>query len=392
MKELAPWELPFFGPKHDEVHQAMQRWRAAFPDLQTHLAGIPLDAQCREVLRALGRAGLLSYAVPQQAGDVIDVRSACLVREALAYDSVLADFVFAMQGIGSAAIWLFGSEMLQQRYLPGIRDGTRCAAFAMSEPDGSSDVAGLQTCAVIDGDDFVIDGTKAWISNGGIADQYIVIARTEEVRGAGGLSAIVVDGDTPGLHIESRTEIISPHPIATLRFSGCRVPRSHLIGEAGMGFKMAMTTLDYFRASVGAAATGAARRALDETLVRVSGRKLFGTPMSEMDTVRMKIADMALDLDTAALLTYRAAWLKDTSSRSPTREIAMAKLGATEAAQRVVDAAVQLFGGTGVSVGSIIEQLYRDIRPMRIYEGASEIQKLIIGKRTLAQGASVSQR
>ncbi|WPB58377.1 acyl-CoA dehydrogenase family protein [Xylophilus sp. GOD-11R] len=397
MKELAPWELPFFTSGHDEVLEAMRRWRAAFPALQAHIATMPLDAQCRAVLQALGDAGLLRYAVAGNGGEgggegssgVIDVRSACLVREALAYDSVLADFVFAMQGIGSAAIWLFGSDELRRRYLPGIRDGSRCAAFAMSEPDGSSDVAGLSTRARIDGDDYVIDGAKAWISNGGIADQYIVIARTEDVQGGGGLSAIVVDGDTPGLVIESRTEIISPHPIATIRFTGCRVPRTQLIGEAGRGFKMAMATLDFFRASVGAAATGVARRALDETLQRVAGRQLFGTPMAEMDTVRMKIADMALELDTAALLTYRAAWLKDTSRRSATREIAMAKLGATEAAQRVVDAAVQLFGGTGVSQGSIIEQLYRDIRPMRIYEGASEVQKLIIGKRTLAAGVAV---
>jgi acyl-CoA dehydrogenase len=389
MKELAPWELPFFDSRHDAVAEAMHRWRAAYPALQARIANLPLDMQCREVLRAMGDAGLLAYAVPDSASATIDVRSACMVREALAYDNVLADFVFAMQGIGSAAIWLFGSDMLKQRYLPGIRDGSRCAAFAMSEPEGSSDVASLQTRARVDGDDYVIDGVKAWISNGGIADQYIVIARTEEAQGAGGLSAIVVDGDTPGLEIESRTEIISPHPIATIRFTACRVPRTHLIGEAGRGFKMAMATLDYFRASVGAAATGAARRALDETLVRVSSRKIFGTLMSEMDTVRMKIADMSLDLDTAALLTYRAAWLKDESSRSATREIAMAKLGATEAAQRVVDAAVQLFGGVGVSHGSIIEQLYRDIRPMRIYEGASEVQKLIIGKRTLAAGTSV---
>jgi acyl-CoA dehydrogenase len=362
---------------------------------------LPLDAQCRVLLEELGAAGVLAYAVPalnntgggeagRDDGARVDVRSACIVREALAYDSALADFVFAMQGIGSAAIWLYGSDALKAAYLPGNRDGSRCAAFAMSEPDGSSDVAAMNTRARVDGGDFVIDGVKTWISNGGIADQYIVIARTDDTPGSRGLSAFVVDAGTPGMTIEARIDIVSPHPLATIRFDGCRVPRDRLLGEAGSGFKMAMSTLDIFRTSVGAAACGLARRALDEAIARVSGRSLFGNRMAEMDTIRMKIADMALDLETGVLLTYRAAWLKDTSTRAATREVAMAKLGATEAAQRVVDAAVQLFGGMGVTHGSIIEQLYRDVRPMRIYEGASEVQKLIIGKRTLMAGASVA--
>jgi acyl-CoA dehydrogenase len=394
MTALVPWELPFFGPEHDAVHDTLRRWRDGFPAIEARIAGLSLDEQCRELLRELGAAGVLAYAVPLPTGEgqrQVDVRSACLVREALAYDSALADFVFAMQGLGSAAIWLAGSDELKRAYLPGNRDGTRCAAFAMSEPEGSSDAAAMTTRARIQGDDYVIDGAKTWISNGGIADQYIVFARTEEAAGSRGLSAIVVDAQAPGLTIEERIDITSPHPIATLRFVDCHVPRSHLLGAPGRGFGLAMATLDVFRSSVGAAASGLARRALDETISRVNSRTLFGTRMADMDTIRMKVADMAMELEAGVLLTYRAAWLKDTAERQVTREVSMAKLGATENAQRVVDAAVQLFGGAGVTDGSIIERLYRDIRPMRIYEGASEVHKIIIGKRTIGAGASVPE-
>jgi acyl-CoA dehydrogenase len=385
MKQWTLWELPFFGPQHRELEGALQRWGASYPAIEKTIESLPLDEQCRVLARELGKAGLLDYAVPDPiAGGKVDVRSACMIREALSYDSPLADFVFAMQGIGSAAIWLYGSEQLRRTYLAGNRDGSRIAAFAMSEPDGSSDVASITTRAYADGNDYVIDGVKTWISNGGIASQYIVIARTEDIPGAKGLSAILVDADTPGLSIESRIDIISPHPLATIRFDRCRVPRSQLLGEPGEGFKMAMSTLDIFRTSVGGAAVGLARRALDETVERMRGRRMFGKQMSEMDTVRMRVADMALDLESAVLLVYRAAWMKDTSDKPVTREVAMAKLGATEAAQRVIDSAVQLFGGMGVTVGSVIERLYRDVRPMRIYEGASEVQKLIIGRKTLS--------
>ncbi len=383
MSQWTLWDLPFFGLQHRALEQELHRWRENFPLIEQSIATMPLDDQCRVLARELGRAGLLDYAVPGTGGSNVDVRSASMIREALSYDSPLADFVFAMQGIGSAAIWLYGSAEQQQSYLPGSRDGSRLAAFAMSEPDGSSDVASMITSARIDGDCYVIDGVKTWISNGGIASQYIVIARTEDAPGARGLSAILVDADTPGLTIESRIDIISPHPLATIRFEGCRVPRHCLLGEPGQGFRLAMATLDIFRTSVGGAAVGLGRRALDETLARMRGRRLFGKQMAEMDTVRMKVADMALELESAALLVYRAAWLKDTSDKQVTREVAMAKLGATEAAQRVIDAAVQLFGGLGVTSGSVIERLYRDVRPMRIYEGASEVQKIIIGKKML---------
>jgi len=384
MKQWTLWELPFFGPEHRELEAALQRWRENFGQIEKSIESLPLDDQCRALAHELGRAGLLDYAVPEQErGRGVDVRAATMIREALSYDSPLADFVFAMQGIGCAPIWLYGTPELKQTYLAGHREGSRIAAFAMSEPDGSSDVASIKTRARLDGDDYVIDGVKTWISNGGIASQYIVIARTEDMPGSKGLSAIIVDADTPGLEIESRIDIISPHPLATIRFDGCRVPRSRLLGAAGEGFKMAMSTLDIFRTSVGGAAVGLARRALDETVERMRGRRLFGQQMSEMDTVRMRVADMALDLEAAVMLVYRAAWLKDTAGRPVTREVAMAKLGATEAAQRVIDSAVQLFGGMGVTSGSIIERLYRDVRPMRIYEGASEVQKIIIGRKTL---------
>jgi acyl-CoA dehydrogenase len=313
----------------------------------------------------------------------LDVRSLCLIREILARHNGLADFAFAMQGLGSGAITLFGTPELQQRYLPGVASGDRIAAFALSEPMAGSDVAALATAARREGDHFVIDGLKTWISNAGIAAHYLVFARTGEQPGAKGLSAFVVDADTPGLSVTQRIEVIAPHPLGTLRFDDCPVPANNMLGRPGDGFRIAMATLDVFRATVGAAALGFARRALTETLGHVRSRTLFGSRLSDMQATRMRLSDMALEVDAAALLVYRAAWTKDRGAERVTREASMAKLYATEAAQRVIDSAVQLFGGLGVTCGSAVERLYREIRPLRIYEGTSEIQKLIIANQII---------
>ena len=346
-----------------------------------------LDAHCRDLVRRIADGGWLAAAT----GEPIDVRALCLTRETLAYHHALADFAFAMQGLGSGAISLFGDDDQRLRYLPGIADGHLVAAFALSEPEAGSDVAQIATAARRDGSGaWVLDGTKTWISNGGIADVYTVFARTGEAPGARGLSAFVVDADTPGLTVAERIPVVAPHPLARLEFSGCRVPAENLIGSPGEGFKIAMATLDVFRSTVGAAALGFARRALDEALGRVTRRELFGAPMAELPLVQAKLADMALGVDASALLVYRAAWTKDTAGGRVTREAAMAKLHATETAQRVVDDAVQLFGGLGVTVGSVVERLYREVRALRIYEGASEVQQLIIGRAALA--AAVKER
>jgi acyl-CoA dehydrogenase len=313
----------------------------------------------------------------------LDVRTLCLLRERLAYHDGLADLAISMQGLGSGPLSLFGTPEQKAAYLPGVREGRLLAAFALSEPEAGSDVAALATAAVPDGDDFVLDGTKTWISNGGIADFYIVFARTGEAPGARGLSAFVVDADTPGLEIAERISVIAPHPLATLRFVGCRVPRARLLGAPGDGFRIAMATLDVFRTTVGAAALGFARRALDETLGRVTTRRLFGAPMAEMPVTRATLAEMAREIDASALLVYRAAWTRDCVADRVTREAALAKLHATEAAQRVIDSAVQLHGGHGVVSGSPAETLYREIRALRIYEGASEVQREIVARDLL---------
>jgi acyl-CoA dehydrogenase len=312
----------------------------------------------------------------------------CLLRETLARYHGLADFTFAMQGLGSGPISLFGSEEQKSNYLPGVRRGEKIAAFALSEPEAGSDVASISTTAIEDGDHYTIDGTKTWISNGGLADFYTVFARTGEEAGAKGLSAFVVDAETPGLKVPERIPMIAPHPLAMLEFDNCRVPETHLLGEAGQGFKIAMATLDVFRSTVGAAALGFARRALDEALKRASERHLFGAPMSELQMVQGKLADMALGIDASALLVYRAAWAKDRVADRVSREAAMAKLHATETSQQVIDDAVQIFGGLGVVAGHPVERLYREIRALRIYEGASEVQKVIIARQTLAARAS----
>ena len=332
--------------------------------------------------------GWLRYCVPAAQGGVsetLDVRSLCLIRETLARYAGLADFCFVMQGLGTGAISLFGTDEIKNRYLPEVGTGKRIAAFALSEPASGSDVAAMTTEAVADGDDYVLNGEKTLISNAGIAAQYVVFARTGEAPGAKGLSAFVVDADTPGLSVPERFPVIAPHPLGTVRFEDCRISASQRLAGPGDGFKVAMASLDVFRSTVGAAALGFARRALDETVRQSKSRIAFGKPIAENQLIQEKIADMAVKIDAAALLVYRSAWTKDRFQGRVTREAAIAKLYATEAAQEVVDQAVQVFGGQGVIVGNAVERLYRDVRALRIYEGTSEIQKLIIAGQALME-------
>ena len=335
----------------------------------------------------LGKAGWLILTVPAAYGgthDDLDVRSIALAREILGYYLGLADFSFVMQGLGTGAISLFGSDDLKRDYLPRVATGERIAAFAMSEPQGGSDAAALETTAAREGNHFVISGTKTWISNGGIADHYVVIARTGEAPGAKGLSAFVVDSDNPGFSIPERIDVMAPHPLGRLSFDNCRVPASHLLGNPGDGFKIAMANLDIFRTTVGAAALGMARRALDEALTYSRTRKAFGQVIGDFQLIQAKLAEMAVRIDAMALLIYRSGWTKDVKKIRVTRESSMAKLYATEAAQEVIDEAVQIFGGLGVMVGQKVEELYREIRALRIYEGTSEVQKLVIASQTVA--------
>ena len=378
-------DWPFFEPHHGVLAHDLDAWAAA------NLAdahGTDVDAVCRALVVRLGQGGWLRHAVAgvEQGGAhaAIDTRAICLIRETLARHAGLADFAFAMQGLGSGAISLFGSAAQRQSWLPRVADGSAIAAFALSEPAAGSDVAALQCAARRDGDAWVLDGEKTWISNGGIADFYIVFARTGEPaeRSAGGISAFIVDAATPGLDVAERIDVIAPHPLARLRFAGCRVPAACLVGAEGEGFKIAMATLDVFRTSVAAAALGFARRALAEALAHVQARPMFGKLLADFQLTQARLAQMALEIDAAALLTYRAAWLRDSGKRV-TKEAAMAKLAATESAQRVIDGAVQLFGGQGVQRGQVVEGLYREIRALRIYEGATEVQQLIIARELL---------
>jgi len=389
LDETLTW--PFFDDGHRRFAAALTR----FAD--TTLAGLPhddVDAACRARVKALGEGGFLKAVVPAEHGGLhekLDVRTLCLAREILAFRDGLSDFAFAMQGLGSASISLFGSAALKARYLPPVRDGHAIAAFALSEPEAGSDVAALATTAKPDGASHLrIDGSKTWISNGGIADHYVVFARTGEGPGAKGLSAFVVDADTPGLSVTERIEVIAPHPLATLRFEGVRVPVGNRLGGPGDGFKVAMATLDVFRSTVGAAALGFARRALHETVERAASRKLFGAPLAELQFTQGAIADSASEVDASALLVYRAAWTKDQGAARVTREAATAKMFATEAAQRVIDRAVQLHGGFGVTKGVKVEELYREIRALRIYEGATEVQKVVIARELLKNRAGKS--
>jgi acyl-CoA dehydrogenase len=376
--QLWPW--PFFDDSHHRLAERVRAWNAAHHG-QSFTS---MHDECRSMVRSFGQAGLLDYVVPPR-DTPFDVRSVCLIREGLTFQHALADAMFAMQGIGTLALRRFGSEALKARYLEPCRRGERIAAFALTEPATGSDVASMTTAARLDGDHYILDGDKTLISNAGIADHYLVVARTGEAPGARGLSMFVVDADTPGLEVGDPIEFIAPHPGAPVAFRDCRVPVGNRIGEPGQGFKAAMAAFDIFRPSVGGAAVGLARRALAETLRHTGRRQLFGKPMTALDGVQMALADMATDIEGAALLVYRAAWSHDVQGERGAYQPCMAKLAGSEAAGRVVDRAVQLLGGQGVTQGHIIEQLYREARPMRIYEGASEIQKLVIA-RALVQG------
>ena len=378
------WPWPFFDSTHEALAERINAWNT-----ENHGKVYPsMHDECKTMVRSLGAAGLLDYAVPS--GDApFDVRSVCLIREGLTYQHALADAMFAMQGIGTMAIRRFGTEAQREQYLEPCRRGQRIAAFALTEPETGSDVASMTTEARIDGAHYVLNGAKTLISNAGMADHYLVVARTGEAPGARGLTMFLVDADTPGLHVSDPIEFIAPHPAASLRFEDCKIPVANRIGEPGQGFKAAMAAFDIFRPSVGAAGVGLARRALNETLAHTEQRRLFGKPMHGLEGVQMALADMATDLEGAALLVYRAAWAHDVRGERGAYEACMAKLAGSEAAGRIVDRAVQLLGGKGGTRGHIIEQLYREARPMRIYEGASEIQKLVIARNLIKSHAQL---
>ncbi len=388
MPDSSYLEWPFLDGSHRRLKAELDQWcetsSALLAPAQEHERGkADLDAICRGLVELLGEGGWLVHTVPDMAGDAgqqLDVRSLCLLRETLAYHSGLADFCFAMQGLGSGPVSLFGSTAQKSEWLPGVASGHSIAAFALSEKQAGSDVSAIATRAERDGEHYILNGEKSWISNAGIADFYTVFARTGEAPGSRGLSAFVLAADTPGLSVSERIDTIAPHPLGTLVFENCRVPARQMLGEPGQGFQVAMATLDVFRTTVAAAALGFARRASDETLAHVLRRELFGAPLAELQMTQAAVADMALDIDTSALLVYRSAWAKDGGQQRVTREAAMAKLHATEQAQQVIDRAVQLFGGLGVTSGHVAERLYREIRALRIYEGASEVQKVIIAR------------
>jgi acyl-CoA dehydrogenase len=381
---------PFFDDGHRSEARALERWVAqVLPPL---LEGAEDNSDAvyacvARLVKELGRAGWLRACVPAAYGgrrEKLDVRSLCLVREILGRASGLADFAFAMQGLGSAPITLFGRDEQKQAILPGIAAGTLVGAFALSEPNAGSDVAAIATTATRDGHAWVLEGVKTWISNAGLANYYVVFARTGEGPGTKGLSAFIVDADTPGLDVSERIDVIAPHPLGTVRLTGCRINEDRMLGQRGEGFKIAMATLDIFRATVGAAALGFARRAFDEAVTRAGKRRMFGHALAEFQLTQAKLADMAVAVDASALLVYRAAWTKDVLGTRVTREASIAKLFATESAQQVIDAAVQIFGGLGVVRGVTVERLYREIRALRIYEGTSEVLKLVIASKVLA--------
>ena len=383
-------QWPFFNDEHRELAARLDDWASRHIPSLTAEEHHDLDGTCKAIVKALGDAGFTSYAVPASAGGQhkkLDVRSLCIIRETLARHNALADFAFAMQGLGSGPISLFGDEAQQAAYLNAVATGDKIAAFSLSEPEAGSDVAAMSCSARADGDQWVLNGTKTWISNAGIADFYTVFARTDDTGGAKGISCFVVEAGTPGFEVTERIDLVAPHPLGTLTFSDCRIPKTHLVGEEGRGFGIAMATLDVFRSTVAAAALGMARRALDETLDYTAERNIFGGKLGDLQLVQAKIGEMALGVDSSALLVYRAAWTKDCAAERVTREAAMAKYHATETAQQVIDAAVQLHGGKGVTKGYIVEALYRDIRALRIYEGASEVQTTIIARQTIANHA-----
>jgi len=381
MADKTYMDWPFLDDSHRQLKSDLTAW------CEQHKFdhGDNIDDICRKLVADFGKAGWLKNCVPAAwggAAEKLDVRSIAICRETLAYYSGLADFSLAMQGLGSGAISLFGSDGQREKYLPAVAGGDAIAAFALSEAEAGSDVAAMATTAEQSANGYVLNGSKTWISNGGIADFYCVFARTGEEPGARGLSAFIVDASNPGLEVTERIDTIAPHPLATLSFNNCAVATDDRIGEPGEGFKIAMATLDVFRTTVAAAALGFARRALDEAVQHTSTRELFGAPLSALQMTEASIAEMAMEIDASALLVYRSAWAKDCYQERVTREAAMAKLYATEAAQKVIDRAVQLFGGSGVVSGNIAERLYREIRALRIYEGASEVQKVIIARQT----------
>lgn len=391
LSERLSW--PFFAPEHRAAAHLVMAWSREHLVSAAHgESRAEVDAQARKLVATLGGAGITRYCVRAEHGGALhdfDSRAICLIRETLAYHDGLADFAFAMQGLGSGSLSIAGDAKLQQQYLPRVANGTAIAAFALSEPEAGSDVAAMQTSAQLDGDHYVLNGTKTWISNGGIADMYCVFARTapgqkraDGTVGAQGISAFLVEPKDPGFSVAKRIDTISPHPLGTLHFENCRVPVTRRIGAEGDGFKIAMRTLDIFRASVAAAALGFARRALDEAVAYSRQRAMFGKTLADFQLTQAAIAEMATDIDAAALLTYRAAWQRDTG-QPVTKSAAMAKMTATESAQTVIDRAVQMFGGRGVVHGEMVERLYRDIRALRIYEGATEVQKLIIAREVL---------
>lgn len=383
-------DWPFFEDHHRAHAEAARTWAKENlgPIEHEEPHDIPsLDEMSRNFVKMLGQAGWLKYCVPAAYGgalDKIDVRTIALTRESMGYYSGLAEFCFTMQGLGSGSITYFGSEEQKQAYLPAVASGEKIAAFAISEPEGGSDVAAMRTTAEADGNEYVINGAKTWISNAGIADQYVLFARTGEAPGAKGISAFVVDADTAGMSVSERINVIAPHPLGTLTFDNCRIPATAMLGNPGDGFKIAMTTLDTFRTSVGGAALGFARRAMDEAINRSKSREAFGQPIGDFQLIQEKIADMAVKIDATALLVYRSAWVKDVQEARVTRESGMAKMFATESAQEVIDQAVQIFGGQGVVSGETVERLYREIRALRIYEGTTEILKLVIAGQVMA--------
>jgi acyl-CoA dehydrogenase len=379
MGDLRFLDWPFFDDRHRELARACDAWARAEV---TPTNPADLDGACQAIVRRLGAAGWLQHAVPTRPGAAIDARAICLIRETLASRDGLHDFAFAMQGLGSGPIALEGTALQRELYLHRVAAGDAIAAFALSEESAGSDAAALTCQARADGDSWILEGEKTWISNGGLADFYVVFARTGGDAGARGITAFIVDAGTPGLEIAERIPVMAPHPLARLRFTDCRVGRGAQLGAEGDGFKLAMRTLDVFRVSVAAAALGFARHALDQALQRATTRRMFGRTLADFQLTQAKLADMATSIDAAALLTYRAAWMRDTG-RAVTRESAMAKMVATERAQEVIDQAVQIFGGLGVMTGHPVERLYREVRALRIYEGATEVQQLIIARELL---------
>lgn len=392
MNDSAQLNLPFFGQEHADLSKNLHVWAK---NHLSHLGHDDVDTQCQQIVKRLGEGNWLQYCVAgkRYGGlfDQIDTRSVCLIREILAKHHGLADFAFAMQGLGSGAISIAGSLDQKERYLTKVAKGQSIAAFALSEPDAGSDVAAMRCEAKLEGDHYILNGEKTWISNGGIADFYVVFARTGDAPGSRGISAFIVEANTPGFEIAERIQVIAPHPLAKIKFTQCAIPLTQRIGLSGEGFKIAMRTLDIFRTSVAAAALGFAKRAMHEALERVTQRKMFNGVLADFQITQVKLAEMATRIETAELLTYKAAWLKD-QNQNVTQQAAMAKMTSTENAQWVIDAAVQLFGGMGVVSNHPVESLYREIRALRIYEGATEVQMLIIAKSVLENHkSSISQ-